>query len=195
VRQFVPAFAAAFAATLVAHNCVYGQSMFGGPIELKGRIAEGKFHSHHLDIVSGNGKFVITCKKNATKFAVPFTRQSLQDVAISLGRNAVAVALNGQEWRNPLRALVTVTDSGKVRVFEYKMEQLTKHYGWIVELGAVSNDGRLVLAKCATFRPMEDGIRHVRHDWVILAFGDSSLKALEVEAAIDKWPSQSRHKE
>ena len=65
---------------------------------------------------------------------------------------------------------------------------MTDEFGWIVDLGAVSDNGQLVLAKCAfMLPPREDGSQWVNHKWAILKLQGDAIKVIETESPIDKW--------
>ena len=73
-------------------------------------------------------------------------------------------------------------------MFDYKYPHMTKDFGWIVDLVSVSDDGSLILAKCAFMQPpRENGSQWVNHRWAILAIRQGSIKVIERDFEIDRW--------
>jgi hypothetical protein len=88
---------------------------------------------------------------------------------------------------------MTVNASGEQRAFEYEAYKMTKRLGWIVELGAVSNDGTCLLAKCALMLPEnEAGVSYVRHEWTVLKISNDSIDIIDSVDAINKWHDYAR---
>jgi hypothetical protein len=131
-------------------------------------------------------------ERGSDEFMVKFNKSSIRDLVFSSSRAAIAVAMSASEWKEALMALVTVDASGKRRVFEYQSHQMTERFGWVVELGAVSDNGSLVLAKCAMLMPEVNGMRPVNHRWTILSVVDGSIRVVESEDGIEKWTKLSR---
>lgn len=170
------------------HSAVAEEKPIDGSIVFRGTVDGLTFRSSSFDIVVGDDALAITAKKNKLKFSIPIESQKLSDAVLSRNHQAAAVVLGGLPWPSRQQALVTVNAAGEKKVFEYKTYEMTKDLGWIVELGAVSDEGTLVLAKCAfMLPPREDGSEWVNHKWVILLVSDGALKVVETDAAIDKW--------
>jgi hypothetical protein len=165
------------------------QSLFHGPIRLKGEIKKSHFSSRDFDIKLEGLKFKISRpEKGGKEFLVKFNKSSIRDIVFSSSKTAIAVAMDNSKWGGTQMALVTVDAAGKKRVFKYQSRKMTEGLGWIVELGAVSDNGKLILAKCARMLPIdENGSRFVRHDWVVLEVSNGSIKVVDSMNAIDKW--------
>lgn len=171
---------------LSAHH-VRGEIFFGGPIQFKGYIEDRKFVGETCDISAHADKFVISSKIAERMFTIPVREKSLLDVVFNIEHSATAVMLSGEPWKKPIEVLATVSNSGEVRMREFGPYQMTKKYGWPIELGAVSDDGKLVLAKCGHLLPEKNGVRKVRHCWLILSVSEDVVKVVEAKAAIHRW--------
>jgi len=119
---------------------------------------------------------------------VEYNKSGIRDVVFSSSHTTIAVAMRASDLMDPQRALVTVDATGKKRVFKYQSRKMTERLGWVIELGAVSDNGELLLAKCALMLPSDkDGVSYVRHEWVVLSISNGSIKIIDSTNAIDKW--------
>ena len=173
---------------LILPYSLMAQSHFLGPMRLKGERDGKLFTSQDFNIKLDGHYKILRLDKGSKEFVVKFDNNSIYDVVFSSNRSAAAAVTTASEWKKHKRKLVTIDRSGKKRVFEYQSYEMTKRLGWIVELGAVSDDGKLVLAKCALMLPPnEKNMRHVRHEWTVIEINDGSIKILESMDAINKW--------
>jgi len=182
--------------TILTISLLFGQisaaqRLFVGPLRFKGHSDGERFIGRGFEIDRDGPNFEILLRPKIGEprsFSLEFNRNSIRDVVCSSRCSAVAVATDASEWRSSQMALVTVDVAGKKRAFYYKYRKLTDRFGWIVELGAVSDDGTLVLAKCARMQPAdESGVAFVQHEWVVLRVSNGSLEIVPSEAAIDEW--------
>jgi hypothetical protein len=158
-----------------------------GSIVFRGKIDGTHFRGSGFDIEVGEAKVSIRNEKNEAEFTIPLRDQKLADAVLSHNREAAAVVLKGTPWPSRRQALATSNSNGIQRMFNYKTYEMTKELGWIVELGAVSDDGSLVLAKCAFMMPAEGDVQRVNHKWLVVRVGAESLEVVEAESAIDRW--------
>lgn len=188
------AYLALIAIFLLSFGFSSAQSFFVSSIQFKGQSEGRHFKGRDFDINLEKGNFVISQHEEEAKvFLIGRNNSSILDLVFSPNRSAVAVAMCATDLKNRQRALVTVDAAGKKRIFEYEAYKMTERLGWIVELGAVSDDGMHILAKCALMLPEnEDGRSDVRHEWTVLKMGDASIKVLDSITAIDKWPDYAR---
>lgn len=169
------------------------QNLFLGPIIFKGQSENAHFSGQGFDIDVDEEKFTVSrFEKGSNEFTFNFNNSSIRDLVFSANRTAIAVAMSASEWKKAQMALITIDASGRKRVFEYQSHEMTERYGWIVELGAVSDNGELILAKCALLLPENNGRQFVRHEWVVLAISENSIKVLEAVNAIDEWADAAR---
>lgn len=172
-------------------DCSAAEQAFSGPICQRGKFDMDNFKSSSFDIEKTDGKFVTVCDQGKRNFPFETIYKILEDAVISKNHKAVALSLRkSDKWGDSRVSLATVDESGQSRVYEYKEQNLTKNLGWIVELGAVSDNGKLILAKCATFLPEENGVQVVNHHWAILSIDSGLLEVLEIgelESLISKW--------
>jgi hypothetical protein len=158
-----------------------------GAIVFRGKINGAHFRGSGMDIEVGDAEVSIRNEKNESIFKIPLRQQKLADAVLSHNRKAAAVVLKGTPWPNRRQALATSNSEGVRRMFHYKTYEMTQELGWIVELGAVSDDGSLVLAKCAFMLPAEGDVQRVNHKWIVLRVGGESLEVVETESAIERW--------
>ncbi len=165
-----------------------GQMLFRGPLIFKGTSDESRFNGNGFTINLDKKKYSIYRNENKDeKFEIDFDNNSIEDLAFSGNRSAVAVSLSSSEWGESRMAIVTVDKAGKKKVYDYRSQKMVDNYGWVVEIGAVSDNGEMILAKCAKMLPEKDGVSLVRHEWVIVAIRNGSVKVVESVDAIDQW--------
>jgi hypothetical protein len=171
--------------------CANADLIFSGPIRMRGKVDGKTFQSELFKIEPIEGGFVIGSHQRKRTFLFKTDAKVLHDAVLSINHSAVAIYLrNSNESGDSQAVLATINTSGDTRIYNYRMQRMTEHFGWLVELGAVSDDGKLILAKCAKYLPEENGIQAVNHRWAILAIADDSLKVLDVlelESALTKW--------
>ncbi len=165
-----------------------------GAIIFRGKVDGNHFSGTDFDVVVGDADVSILANRTQKKFTISAAKQRVRDVVLSHDQLATAVALDGIPLPSGNQTLATVNSAGVQRTFKSKTQQMTKALGWIVELGAVSNDGALVLAKCAFFLPKEGEMQRVNHKWVVLRIGEQSLEVVEDSDALDKWATISKSK-
>jgi hypothetical protein len=165
------------------------QSLFVNAIEFKGKSEKNYFKGLGFDIKFDEGKFLISQHRNVCgNFVIKRSDDSMQDLVFSANRSVIAVAMRATDSKSRRRVMVTISADGKQRSFEYEAYKMTERLGWVVELGAVSNDGDYVLAKCALMLPEnEAGVSHVRHEWTVLKMSDTAINVINSVDAIDKW--------
>lgn len=170
------------------------QSLFVNAIEFKGESEQRRFKSLEFNIDFVEGIFIVSQHKEGSKdFLIKRSNDSIQDLVFSSNRSVIAVAMRATESKNRQRTIVTIDASGRQRTFEYEAYKMTERLGWIVELGAVSNDGGYILAKCALMLPEnEAGVSYVRHEWTILKISDASIDIEDSVDIIDKWHDYAR---
>ncbi|HSP41601.1 MAG TPA: hypothetical protein VLO11_01915 [Luteolibacter sp.] len=161
--------------------------LIGGAIVFRGKIDGNHFSGTDFDVVVEDADISILTNKTQKKFTISATNQKVADVVLSRDHLATAVAMNDIPWPGRNQTLTTVNAAGVQRTFKSRIQQMTKALGWIVELGAVSNDGSLVLAKCAFFLPKEGDMQRVNHKWIVLQIGEQSLEVVEDSDALGKW--------
>lgn len=165
-----------------------GEELMSSGLGLLGTIDGRTFSGPSFEIVAGDKALEITAKRGKAKFSVPFDEQTLDDAVLSLNQKAVVVVMNARPWTKHRQTLATVTASGETRICEFDSRRMTYEFGWIVDLGAVSDDGGLVLAKCAFMLPARaDGSKWVNHKWAILALKQDVIKVVETDSPIDRW--------
>lgn len=165
-----------------------GEKLIDGRIWFRGGVDGAAFKGPEFDLVAGAKTFAIKVKKTGGEFVFPRQKQKLSDAVLSRNQQAAAVLLRGLPAPSRRATIATIDAAGKSRIYDYKSYEMTKELGWIVELGAVSDDGKLVLAKCAFMLPAEaDGSERVNHRWVILEVAEGSLKVVESQGAIERW--------
>ena len=164
------------------------QSLFIGNINFKGQGEGTRFSGSNFKINFQDAEFKIEShEKKGQKFNIKSSNYSITDMVFSPNHNVVAATMSNSEWKKTQMSLVTVDAGGEQKLFEYQSHKMTKRYGWIVELGAVSDDGEFVLAKCALMLEPQNGVRFVRHEWVVLSICDGLIKVIDSEGAIDNW--------
>jgi hypothetical protein len=158
---------------------------------MRGKVDEKTFQSSSFRIEANEGGFAIVSKQKKIKFLLRTDAKVLEDAVFSGNQSAAAISLRkSDKWGDSEAVLATVSASGDTRIYNYNKQRMTETFGWLVELGAVSDDGKLILAKCAKYLPEEDGMQAVNHSWAILAIDEGSLKVLDVlelESALAKW--------
>jgi hypothetical protein len=176
--------------------CTFADQVFDGPICMRGSADGNIFDGPSFGIEMVDGGFSIICNPKKAKFDLRTDARVLQDAIVSCNQGAVAVSLRKtQEWGGSQAVIATISASGKVRIYEFRDQRMTEQFGWLVELGAVSDDGRFILAKCATFLPKKNGRRWVNHRWTVLAIDDGSLKVVEIlglEEALARWSEYTK---
>jgi hypothetical protein len=167
------------------------ESLFVNAIEFKGQAEQQRFIGRDFDIHFEEGKFKISQRKERGKeFVIKRSDDSIQDLVFSSDRSAIAVAMRATDSKNRRRMLVTINARGEETAFEYETYEMTERLGWVVELGAVSNDGDYILAKCALMLPAnEAGVSQVQHKWTVLKISGKSVAIIDSVDAIDKWHS------
>ena len=165
-------------------------------LSLKGTVGERNFDAEEFSITVRGDKYRVSAKNGGAAFEFPFKRQSVYDAVLSPHGRAAALHLIGKPWDNSARALATVDRTGQLRFFEYERYSLTKECDWIVEIAAVSDDGRHVLAKSAKHLPPDqDGVEYVRHHWVIFKLTDDAAAVVVDRNGIDRWREFSGERE
>lgn len=175
--------------TLLFFDSSVAQSLFVSSIKFKGQSEETHFIGRDFDIKLEGLNFKISRhEKRNQPFVVERNNNSILDLVFSSSRKVVAVAMDATDQKNRQSAVVTVDATGKKRVFKYQAYKMTERLGWIVELGAVSDDGTLILAKCARMLPEnKEGRSYVRHEWTVLEISNGSIKVIDSKNAISKW--------
>jgi hypothetical protein len=170
------------------------QSLFVNAIEFKGQSQEQVFKGSDFNINFENSNFIVSQHDDDnTEFVIKRKNDSIQDIVFSTNRSAIAVAMRATDSRNRGRSIVTIDVHGKQTSFEYEAYKMTDRLGWIVELGAVSDDGNYILAKCALMLPENDaGVSFVRHEWTILEISDTAINVIDSINAINKWHDYAR---
>lgn len=169
------------------------QVTYTGPIRFKGEINDGNFYGSTFEIEAKAEGFVVNSllsKENV--FFLKSDAQILKDAVISMNNTAVALALKvSGESGDSNAVLASICKSGEIRVYRYREQKMTDQVGWIIELGAVSDDAKMVLAKCAQYRPEKNGIQAVNHNWTILAINQNSIEVVKIfpdsESAFVEW--------
>jgi hypothetical protein len=162
------------------------REVISGGMTFKGEIQGSEFKGPTFDLSVKEETIFISAKKSKLNFSVPAKDQSVADVVFSSKQKSVAVLLKSLEGRG--QALATVLSNGDPKWYVYRTYEMLEGVDWIVELGAVSKDGSLILAKGAfMLPPSEDGRQYVNHRWMIFSIGENSLKMIESEGGLEKW--------
>lgn len=168
------------------------ETRFGGNIIFRGQQEGQMLRCKNFNIAAKEKNFELTCKSTNLTFEINPESRILQDAVVSKNGKSIAVSLKvSNDSRNLQECLATVTDEKLTRVAYYTDRMLVEDLGWIVELGAVSDDGSVILAKCAKFLPSSaDGVSRVNHVWAFLKIQDSKIMLIQevnIAEAI-KWP-------
>lgn len=181
-----------FLVWLMFLSALCAETVFDGPIFFKGDIVQQKFQGKEFQIDAEKGRFVVVCGQTGKVFTIPTKAKLVRDAVISGRKSAVAVSFSyTSSNRDSRRCLVTVTGDGVVRPIDYAGNKITEDLGWIIELGAVSNDGLVVLAKFAKFLPKGNGMNYVNHEWAFVSLEKGKIELIEevsFESAITRWP-------
>lgn len=175
-----------------------------GAIIFKGKVSENRFRGALFDIDAKKEGFLLICRQSENKFLLKTSALVLEDAVISKSGTSVALSLRySNAFDDRRKSLAIIRNTGHVWVNDYVRQRLPSEFGWIVEFGAISDDGKLILAKCAKFLPREaDGSRSVNHRWTLLTINEGSIEPLEfpdLEPALLKWaeyakePGQENH--
>lgn len=169
------------------------QIRFGGAVVFKGKLEGNVIQGHNITIEAQKGVVKLTCKSNASVFKLNTEAEVLLDAVASRNCKSVAISMKVSNDAGDLRqCLATISDENVVRMANYTDRILVKDLGWVVELGAVSGDGRMILAKCAKFLPPDtQGVTRVNHVWAFLAIEGGKIKLIRENdlAELIEWPS------
>ena len=170
---------------------VRSEMRFGGPILFKGVVGESSFEGKVFNVILDEHGFSVISRNPQKAYVIPSDKETLYDAVISQKKSAVAVCLRQESDEDSNEFLITLTDDGVLRVAKYSDSEMTATLGWVIELGAVSDDGKLVLAKCAKYTAPRNGINYVNHFWAFLSINEGKVKVVK-EINFDgidfKWP-------
>ena len=173
-------------------STLFSEMRFGGPLLFKGEFTKNSFEGSAFIITAKNEGFLFVCKEKESRFLIPEKKGVLHDAVLSRDKSAIAFCIRYDEDDGGQSELLgTFTKDGVVLLIKYPYQEMTKKLGWIVELGAVSDEGTMVLAKCAKFLPPREGINFVNHTWSFLSVTDKRVrmvKELEISELEFKWP-------
>jgi hypothetical protein len=164
-----------------------GRSWFSGSIIFKGRAEGESFIGENFSIRVKDPDFLVSRKDDENVlFRIKHNKNLLTDLVFSSAGTASAATLHAMDQQNRDWILMTVNSDGKERIFRYKAYKMTEKVGWVVELGAVSNSGKLILAKCAI--PSEEGDSMViAHRWMILEIKNNKILIISAKEGIENW--------
>ncbi len=170
------------------------EEFFGSPLGFKGATNGDSFESARFKVSHAEGKFTVTEKEKGGKFTIEEKDEKLQDATLSDNGETIAVFLSRKDRDRPSYSLIVVDAAGKTSKLSYKPQEMSDTYGWLVGIGAVSNDGSAVLAECARMVRISEMRSDVRHDWLIISIEGGNFRILESENAFTKWASYSDKK-
>lgn len=163
--------------------------VFKTPMIFRGRVDNNSFFGSRFKVEMVDNVFIFSDKNIDDKFTFQRNEMVMADAAISSGGSAVA-ALFATEDPKISKYLLSVSNPQKILgELEYSIYRLSSKYGWIVEIGSVSDSGEFLLLKCATLLPAVDGVRNVNHYWVIFNFKNGNLIEVDAKDAFAKWGS------
>jgi len=163
------------------------QDFFDGPIQFKGRVDESHLSGKEFNIEMANEKVTIACIKSRNRFHFDSNGMVLRDAVLSINENFAAVSLQSRNWKEPVMSLVILSSDGIIKNIDYRLHRLSDNYGWVVELAAISNDGKRVLAKCARMIHENGKNTIAGHDWVMLSFEGNKINTGAPAEVRLKW--------
>lgn len=165
------------------------QDLFVSSMRFKGDSDGDVFQGRDFKVtLEKQGFMVVKQEIKDHKVLIAQNKNSLSDLIFSADMSAVAATLRARESADLRRELVLVNAQGETTRVTYDAYEMTDEYGWIVELGAVSNDGIFVLAKCARVDIVgKSGSTAVRHIWCVLRVEDGEMKIVNSIDSINKW--------
>ncbi len=172
---------------LLIASSATAQQVFDGNIAFRGIVDGNKFRSPSFDVEYVEDKFVFSSKAKNAKFTIQQRDTFFSDAVVSDDGGTAAVILDRPDKKDPLQSIVVCKADGKTLRVDYRPQQLSSVYKWVVELGAVANDGQRILAKCAKMIDEGNGVFNVNHDWVIISIDGNSFKVIDGKQALGKW--------
>lgn len=173
-------------------NCIAAE-LFSGPIEYKGSIVKNVFDGDDFNVRYIDGNVLIKAKESEIVHSLSANGRIVADAVVS-SNGASAALLIADDIASPEMSIVVLRGGIVVLEFPFKENSEESEFGWVVELGSVSEKGDFLLMKVAQFGDRIENMISVKHRWAVFRIASNrEIKDTGEKRAFDNWSRFSKN--
>lgn len=167
--------------------------LFNGPIEFKGSIVDNQFDGDDFNVKYLDGELLIKVKQSEIVHSLGAKGRIVVDAVVS-SNGASAALLLADDITSPERSIVVLRGGIIVLELLFRVNSEDGEFGWVEELGSVSEKGDFLLMKVAQFGDRIENMISVKHRWAVFRIASNrEIKDTGEKRAFDNWSRFSKN--